>query len=32
MVVKDENTRVAELIGINQAARTTCVKPAGTTS
>lgn len=30
-VVK-ENKRVAELIGINQAARTTCVKPAGTTS
>lgn len=30
-VVK-ENKRVAELLGINQAARTTCVKPAGTTS
>ena len=31
-VVKRENTRVAKLIGINKAARTTCVKPAGTTS
>jgi ribonucleoside-triphosphate reductase len=31
-VVKEENARVAELIGINLAARTTCVKPAGTTS
>ena len=31
-VVKEENKRVAELIGINPAARTTCVKPAGTTS
>mgnify|MGYP001315223131 CR=1 FL=1 len=31
-VVKKENERVAELIGINKAARTTCVKPAGTTS
>jgi ribonucleoside-triphosphate reductase len=31
-VVKLENARVAELIGINKAARTTCVKPAGTTS
>jgi len=30
--VKDENKRVASLIGINKAARTTCVKPAGTTS
>ncbi len=30
--VKKENARVAELIGIKQAARTTCVKPAGTTS
>lgn len=30
--VKQENARVAELIGINPAARTTCVKPAGTTS
>ena len=30
--VKKENTRVAELIGIKPAARTTCVKPAGTTS
>ena len=29
---KMENKRVAELIGINQASRVTCVKPAGTTS
>ena len=31
-VVLEENTRVAALIGINPAARTTTVKPAGTTS
>ena len=31
-VVKEENARVAKMIGVNQAARTTCVKPAGTTS
>jgi ribonucleoside-diphosphate reductase alpha chain len=31
-VVKQENKRVAQLIGINKAARTTTVKPAGTTS
>jgi ribonucleoside-triphosphate reductase (thioredoxin) len=31
-IVKDENARVAELIGINKSARTTTVKPAGTTS
>ncbi len=31
-VVKKENERVAKIIGINKAARTTCVKPAGTTS
>lgn len=31
-VVRAENARVAELIGINTAARQTCVKPAGTTS
>ena len=31
-MVKRENTRVAKIIGINKAARTTCVKPAGTTS
>jgi ribonucleoside-diphosphate reductase alpha chain len=31
-IVKVENRRVAKLIGINEAARTTCVKPAGTTS
>ena len=30
--VKTENARVAELIGINKSARTTAVKPAGTTS
>ena len=31
-IVKQENARVSKLIGINRAARTTCVKPAGTTS
>ena len=31
-IVIAENIRVANLIGINPAARTTCVKPAGTTS
>ena len=31
-IVKEENARVAELIGINKSARTTTVKPAGTTS
>ena len=31
-VVKEENARIAQVIGINKAARTTCVKPAGTTS
>ena len=31
-VVKVENERVANLLGINKAARTTTVKPAGTTS
>ena len=30
--VKSENERVAELLGINKSARTTTVKPAGTTS
>ena len=30
--VKEENARIAELIGINRSARTTTVKPAGTTS
>lgn len=30
--VKEENVRVSKLLGINRAARTTCVKPAGTTS
>ena len=32
LAVKQENRRVAEKIGIRPAARTTCVKPAGTTS
>lgn len=31
-VVLDTNEEIAKLIGINKAARTTCVKPAGTTS
>lgn len=31
-IVKDTNKRVAKLIGINQAARTTCVKPSGNAS
>jgi ribonucleoside-diphosphate reductase alpha chain len=31
-VVKTENSRVAKLLGINESARTTTVKPAGTTS
>jgi ribonucleoside-triphosphate reductase len=31
-IVKEENARVAALIGINKAARTTTVKPEGTTS
>ena len=31
-VVLEENARIAALIGINPAARTTCIKPAGTTS
>jgi ribonucleoside-triphosphate reductase len=31
-IVKEENARVAELIGINKAARTTTVKPSGTSS
>lgn len=31
-VVKEENKRIANIIGINPAARCTCVKPAGTTS
>lgn len=31
-VVKEENTRIAEIIGINSSARCTTVKPAGTTS
>jgi len=32
LVVKRENRRVAHQVGIKPAARTTCVKPAGTTS
>jgi len=32
LVVKKENRRVAKQIGVKSAARTTCVKPAGTTS
>jgi len=31
-IVKEENARVAELLGINKSARCTTVKPAGTTS
>ena len=31
-MVKETNAYVAKMIGINQAARTTCVKPAGSTS
>ena len=31
-IVKKENARVAKILGIRQAARTTTVKPAGTTS
>ena len=31
-IVKSVNKQVAELIGINQAARTTCVKPSGNAS
>lgn len=31
-IVKEENARIASIIGINAAARTTCVKPSGTTS
>jgi ribonucleoside-diphosphate reductase alpha chain len=31
-IVVDENKRVAELIGINHASRTTCIKPSGNTS
>ena len=31
-LIKKINKEVAEMIGINQAARTTCVKPAGSTS
>lgn len=31
-IVKEENARVAALIGINPAVRTTCIKPSGTSS
>ncbi len=31
-IVKEENARVADILGIRKAARTTTVKPAGTTS
>lgn len=31
-IILDTNEKVAKLIGINKAARTTCVKPAGSTS
>jgi ribonucleoside-diphosphate reductase alpha chain len=31
-IAVEENTRLAEVIGINKAARVTCVKPSGTTS
>lgn len=31
-VAKEENARVADLIGVKPASRVTCVKPAGTTS
>lgn len=31
-VVKEENERVSKLIGINKAARCTCIKPEGTSS
>jgi len=31
-LVLKENERIAEIIGINPAARSTCIKPAGTTS
>ncbi len=31
-VVNEENARVAKIVGINPAARTTCIKPSGSTS
>lgn len=31
-IIKETNRKIAEIIGINQSARTTCVKPAGSTS
>jgi ribonucleoside-triphosphate reductase len=31
-IVKETNKLISQIIGINQAARTTCVKPAGSTS
>lgn len=32
LIVKQENQRIADIIGINKAARTTTIKPSGTTS
>lgn len=32
LCVSQENERIADIIGINRAARQTCIKPAGTTS
>ena len=31
-IVKKTNKKIAEIIGVNQAARTTCIKPEGTSS
>ena len=31
-IAKEENSRVAKIIGVNEAARVTCVKPSGTSS
>jgi len=31
-IVKKTNKKIAEMIGVNQAARTTCIKPEGTSS
>jgi len=32
VVVNEQNDRIADIVGINRASRTTCIKPAGTTS
>ena len=32
VIVKKANKKIAEMIGVNQAARTTCIKPEGTSS